>query len=148
MLSIKRLGLDEFEGFLSLLKGFYSYSGDGAATAEMVRPLFEKATDPKSNFYVFVASNEDKLIGMVSLTIGESSYKVASFGWADDFFVEEAFRSQGVGRKLMLTAAEFAKNLGCSNILVGVGQNETETLKFYEKNGFKDMHCKLMTLPL
>ena len=130
------------------MKGFYSYSGDGEATSEIMRPLFDKATDPATNFHVFVANNGKKLVGLISITIGESSYRVSSFAWADDFYVDSDFRGQGVGGKLMSAAADFAKSLGCSNVLVGVGFGEEDTLKFYSNNGFKDMACKLLTLPL
>lgn len=148
MISIRRLHHDDFDEFLILMKSFYSYSGDGDATAPMIRPLFEKAMDSNSNFHVFVASLEDKLMGMISITVGESSYKVSSFAWADDFYVNESCRGKGIGRLLIGAAADFARNQGCSNVLVGVGNKEEESLRFYEKSGFNDMNCKLLTLPL
>lgn len=148
MILVRKLQNGDFDQFLNLMIGFYSYSGDGVATSEMIRPLFEKATDPNINFHVFVAADGTNLIGMISLTIGESSYKVSSFAWADDFYVDGATRGQGVGGKLMAAASDFAKDKGCSNVLVGVGFGEEETLKFYANKGFRDMQCKLLTLPL
>ena len=148
MIKVKELGRGDFAGFFALMKKFYLYSGDGTAAETDIRLLFKKALDPKANFTVFIAKEADKSVGMISLTIGESSYKVSPFAWADDFYVEEAWRSRGIGKKLMEKAGASAKKSGCSNILVGVGQNEGKTLRFYKAGGYKDMRCKLLTLPL
>ncbi|OFZ77029.1 MAG: hypothetical protein A2451_11960 [Bdellovibrionales bacterium RIFOXYC2_FULL_39_8] len=85
---------------------------------------------------------------MISLTFGESSYKVAPFAYADDFYVMKGKRGTGIGRALIERAKKEAIDHHCSNILVGVGNGESDSIEFYKKNKFFDMECKLMSLPL
>ena len=52
-------------------------------------------------------------------------------------------------RKMLIEKAkDVATSVGCSNILLGVGEQETAANDFYNNAGFADMKCRLMTLPL
>jgi ribosomal protein S18 acetylase RimI-like enzyme len=146
--AVRKLAAADYAGFLALMKRFYVYSGDKEPDLEQVRPLFRRALDPGVNYLVLVAAAGAELVGMLSLTFGESSYKAAPFAWCDDFYVDEKLRVQGIGKILTRAAMAAAKKRRCSNILCGAGQDETAALKFYERAGFKDMRCKLLTLPL
>jgi len=56
----------------------------------------------------------------------------------EDLFVEEAFRNQGLGAKMVGAAIEEAKQAGCYK-LIGTSRHEREQVhQFYIKNGFKD----------
>lgn len=148
MVEVRALRADDFEQFCRLMNGFFGYSAGSEANHDELTMLFEAAIDPSKNIHFLVACDADRLIGCLSLTFAESSYKVAPFAWADDFYVEPNARGSGVGSALMQAARELAQSKRCSNILVGVGNGESETLRFYDRAGFKDMSCKLMTLPL
>lgn len=147
MIEIRKLEDGDEEGLADLMEQFYGQS-DQALDEEAAGRLFERARDPAVNLLYLVAADGDRLVGMISLTFGESSFKVAPFAWADDFFVSEESRGEGVGRDLLSRAAAIARSRGCSNILVGVGEGEGSIAGFYEPNGFLDMRCKLFTLPL
>ena len=113
-----------------------------------MRKLFAKALDPAVNLWFYGAFAEGRLVGLVSLTFAESSYKVAPFAWCDDLYVEADHRKQGVASSLMRKAQAVATARGCSNILLGAGEDEGGALRFYAALGFRDMKNRLLTLPL
>ena len=144
----RQLGQSDFDDFRSLMMAFYAYANEPHAGLESIKSLFQKATDQSSNLHFLIAVHEEKMVGIISLTIGESSYKNSPFAFADDFFVVPEKRGTGIGKALIDHAMRIATDKKCSNILVGVGNDETDTLRFYTRAGFKDMKCKLLTLPL
>ena len=60
------------------------------------------------------------------------------FALLEDVFVQEAFRSQGYGAKIVQSAIEEAKKAGCYKI-IGTSRNaRKEVHEFYTKLGFQD----------
>ncbi|MBK7960352.1 MAG: GNAT family N-acetyltransferase [Bdellovibrionales bacterium] len=131
----------DYEEFCKIMKKFYNYAGEPILDESSNRRLFDKAIDPNSNLIFLAAHEQSELCGIVSLTFGESSYKVAPFAYADDFFVCEEYRGQGVGKALVRKIREISQVRGCSNILLGVGNGEEASMKFYESNGLKICHA-------
>lgn len=70
------------------------------------------------------------------------------FSWVDDLFVLSEVRGFSIGSNLIAAAKTYALKNDCSNLMVGVGNDEVASEKFYLKNDFFDMKCKLMSLPL
>ncbi|MCK5074140.1 MAG: GNAT family N-acetyltransferase [Bacteriovoracaceae bacterium] len=145
---VRNLIIDDSNSFINLMNKFYEYSGGKQETEQSIMPLFEKALNPTANLHFLVAVQDSNLIGMISLTFAESSYKVSPFAYGDDFYVVDEKRGAGVGNALIEGAKKEAIKHNCSNILVGVGNDESDAISFYKKNKFFDMECKLMTLPL
>ena len=94
------------------------------------------------------AEEGDELVGVVSLSFAESSYKVSPFGWCDDLFVCSSHRGSGIGQRLMEAVAERARAADCSCVLLGVGVSEAQTQAFYRRLGYVDLDNKLFSLPL
>lgn len=146
-MDIREISSEDYEEFCKIIKNFFEYSGDKSENYNY-EALFEKVLSPESNI-IFIGAFFDKEIGgVLSLTFGESTYKLSPFAWCDDFYVKEKYRGQGIGKKLIIKAKELAGERNCSNILLAVGQDETDSQRFYKSSGFLDMNCKLMTLPL
>ena len=147
-MEIRELQKNDIEEFQKIIKEFYNYAGDTIPQEEEIQILFNNAINEESNLIFIGAFDNNSIMGILSLTFGESSYKVAPFAWCDDFYVDKTHRNKGIGKSLLQKAKEIAKNKKCSNILAGVGKDEIETQKFYNATGFLDMQCKLMTLPI
>ena len=110
--------------------------------------LFAKAIDPAKNYFVFTAHESDAMVGMLSLTFGESSYQARPFAYGDDLFVDENQRGRGVAKRLVQEAATLARERGCSCIMLGVGEDEEGAQAFYKRNGFINLKNTLYSLPL
>lgn len=147
-MEIRFLKETDFPEFKTMLFEFYQYAGNEQPKENDLQKLFVKALDENSNYYVIGAFEGRQMTGMLSMTFGESSYKTSAFCWCDDLFVRRDFRNKGIGRLLIQAAQAQSARRNCSNILVGVGENESEAENFYQSNGFQNMHCRLWTLPI
>ena len=143
--TIRMLHVEDAAAFAESMKQFMAGAGDDPPTERELQTLFERALRPESNLVYIVAACDVGLVGMLSLTFGESSYKLAPFAWGDDFYVDERHRRAGIGRRLIERAVEIAAERGCSNVLVGVGRDESDAQAFYAATGFVDLRCNLLS---
>ncbi len=147
-MEIRTLQAEDRAGFRAIMRGFYGHAGNVVPGNEEIDRLFDIALAPDRNLVFIVASVPGGLAGIVSLTFGESSYKVSPFAWCDDLYVDPAHRRTGLGTRLLEEAVRVAAERNCSNILLGVGEDEADARRFYEANGYRDMSCRLLTRPL
>jgi len=147
-MEVREIGQDDFEGFKKLMKLFFSYAGESNTSEKEIKDIFKMAIAPNVNLIYLGAYDQGRLTGLLSLTFGHSSYKAAPFAWCDDLIVDPDYRRRGVGKALMQKAVEMAKDKQCSNLLLGVGNNDSKARDFYASFGYKDMNCRLMTYPL
>jgi GNAT superfamily N-acetyltransferase len=147
-MEIRFLEEDDYLEFKVVLLEFFQYAGNENPKEEDLRGLFRKVLDENSNYFIIGAFDGNKMAGMISMTFGESSYKTSAFCWCDDLFVRREFRNKGIGGRLIKEVQIQSVIRNCSNILVGVGENEVIAETFYTKNEFLDMKCKLWTLPI
>jgi GNAT superfamily N-acetyltransferase len=86
----------------------------------------------------FSVKDGDKEIGRAYLYLLTNDLHEAPFGFLEDVMIEEAYRNQGIGQKLIPEIMKEAKERGCYK-LIGTSRYEREGVhKFYEKLGFKD----------
>lgn len=81
---------------------------------------------------VFVANDSNQIIGVYVLVFNDSDEAELK-----NIAVDEKFQGQGIGKKLVLDAAEKAKSLGAKKITVGTGNSSLSQLALYQKCGFK-----------
>lgn len=78
-----------------------------------------------------------KVIGRVYLYIIKNNLHKQPYGYVEDLFVEEEYRSRGLGRQLILGIIAEAKKRKLYK-LVGTSRTfRTNIHSFYEKMGFK-----------
>ncbi len=81
---------------------------------------------------------EGKEIARVRLYFIENDLHGKPYALVEDLFVQEEFRGQSLGSKLMQAAIEEAKKQGCYKILA-TSRNEREKVhEFYRKLGFEE----------
>ena len=148
IIEIRNLQSGDLNGFATLLQQFFDYAGNNPPRDEEIRGLFERARSTEGNIKFVVAVSKEKLVGLISVTFGDSSYKFSPFAWCDDFYVDPDYRNTGIGRRLLQAIEQIAIRRGCSNILAAVGRDEEATQAFYRACGMRDMRCDLLTLPL
>ena len=109
---------------------------------EIKKPDFAKATSGKqkikSEAIKFELFDGEKKIGRAYLYLIKNDLHKEPYGYLEDLFVEECYRSSGFGRQLVQTVIEEAKKLGCYK-LVGTSRNSSaEVHEFYRKLGFEE----------
>ena len=92
-------------------------------------------------YKVFMAFDEEskKNIGFLSLCESYSLYADGSFAIIQEFFVQPAYRSRGVGAKLLKAAKQYGEEKGWKRLEVTTPPlpGFERTLSFYEENGFQ-----------
>ena len=145
---IRPLEASDRDGFVELITEFYQHANNPIPAAPEIRKLFRNALEPQSNYHVVVAEAASQLVGIVSVTFGESSYRTAPFAWCDDLLVLPTQRRAGVGKRLLEAVIQRARDAGCSNVLLGVGESDEQAQAFYRSLGFEDLKNRLYSLPL
>ena len=113
----------------------------GSDISDKYYKAFEKIDNDSSQMLV-VAENESKeIVGTMQLSfIQYLSYRGGLRAQAETVFVREDCRGKGVGRRLMMFAADTAKQKGAHLIQLTTDKQRPEALRFYEKLGYKATH--------
>jgi GNAT superfamily N-acetyltransferase len=83
-------------------------------------------------------TKEGKEIARLRLYFIENDQHQQPYALIEDLFVQEEFRGQSLGTKLMQAAIEEARKEGCYKILATSRTERTTVHEFYRKLGFKE----------
>lgn len=78
-----------------------------------------------------------KLIGMVSAQLVFSTAEGAPSAWVEDMVVREGWRNQGIGRKLLESALEWAMSAGATRAQLLVDVDNQTALGYYQHLGWQ-----------
>ncbi len=99
-----------------------------------------RLADP--NHFIWIAEAGDQVVGYAFAWViahrGHSTYVDFDTFYIDDICVLEAFRRQGIGRRLFDACKDMARQLHCRNIDLGVWTFNREAIAFYESCGMTE----------
>ena len=78
-----------------------------------------------------------KVVGRAFLYIIQNGLHKRPYGLMEDLFVVETYRSQGLGKKLILALISEAKKRRCYKLIGTSRTFRTQIHTFYERFGFK-----------
>ena len=122
--------LDEIMGVI----GLSAFNFSLIETERTLRDFIDR-----EKYFVFVATAGDAgPIGFVALYESYALYAEGTFGTLPEFYVRPAYRSQGVGRRLMDQDKVFGKSRAWTRLEVTTPPlpQYDKTLSFYERMGF------------
>ncbi len=98
----------------------------------------QSATTPGQ---VFVAEDEDRLIGFVEVSLRSHAdgCETHPVGFLEGWFVEEGARGRGVGKRLVEAAEEWAREQGCMEMASDTGIHNELSQKLHEALGFEEV---------
>ena len=82
------------------------------------------------------AMTADDPVGVAQLRYRWSVWKTAYDCWLEDLYVRETARRLGLGRALVLCAADRAESRGCRRIELDVNEDNEAALTLYQACGF------------
>lgn len=90
-----------------------------------------------STFIKFEIKTGERVVGRAFLYLIKNDLHPKPYGLLEDVFVEEEFRGQGIGKKLVEMVIEKAKELGCYK-LIATSRFERENVhRLYQNLGFE-----------
>lgn len=89
-----------------------------------------------SESIVFVARQNDRIVGFTQLYPSFSSVSMKRVWILNDLFVEEAYRQQGIAKSLMSAAENFARETGAVRIILDTQVSNLAAQSLYESLGY------------
>lgn len=87
-------------------------------------------------FTALMAESDDaEVVGYLILSFGYDTDRSRRLAYVDDVFVREASRGRGIGKALMVHAAEIARTQGVETLWWGVHERNDDAMRFYKKLG-------------
>ncbi|EEO3619640.1 GNAT family N-acetyltransferase [Listeria monocytogenes] len=88
-----------------------------------------------NKFHVLQLMQADTIIGVVCLfPLNKNQLEIMNI------VVSSEYRNQGIGKKLLEKAFDYATHKHFSKIIVKTGNSSIDQLAFYQKNGFRMQH--------
>jgi GNAT superfamily N-acetyltransferase len=88
------------------------------------------------DYHCIAAFEAEHLVGVAGYWFGARFY-CGEYMDVDNFVVDEAFRSQGVGAKMMNYLEEKARSLGCKIVVLDTYVTYAGAHKFYFRQGYE-----------
>jgi GNAT superfamily N-acetyltransferase len=99
---------------------------------------------------VLVAEADDRIVGVLSASWQRAIHVPGVYATVQDLWVDEAWRSRGVGAELVEAIASQARTRGVSRLEVGLPRETfaaiASTESFYRRNGFEPLGPRLRRL--
>ena len=90
--------------------------------------------DPKKR--IFVAETKNKIVGVVIVLVLLRLNQIDSEIYIPELIVSKNYQNQGIGKELINSCIDFAKEMNCYRIRLESGNQRLESHKFYRKLGF------------
>src|SRR6185312_3971748 len=82
---------------------------------------------------VLLAEHRSELLGLCTAYLELNSVRFGPRCWVEDLAVSPEHRSQGVGGKLLDTAADWARDRGATHLELDTGIARADSQRFYER---------------
>lgn len=124
--------IDSLAQLFDAYRQFYGKTTDVAAAKAF---LLERLNHGES--VLFLAFENDKPIGFTQLYPSFSSVSMARVYVLNDLYVEAQARGKGGGKKLLITATDYAKTLGAVRVSLSTDIENSTAQAVYESAGWK-----------
>jgi GNAT superfamily N-acetyltransferase len=119
------------------------------ARAEMEAEVQALLDDPQGGS-VLIAEADGKIVGVLTASWQRAIHVPGVYATVQDLWVDEAWRSRGVGAELVEAIASQARARGVSRLEVGLPRESfaaiASTESFYRRNGFEPLGPRLRRL--
>jgi len=122
---------EEFDAFLHAIDGSDPTFDAQAVEARLVRLGF----GAKPLFCCLVAEAAGAPVGYAIFSIGFWADGYQGMVLLSDFFVREAWRSRGLGRRMMDRMAEIGRDANCEVVMSTVWTKNPQARRFYDRLG-------------
>lgn len=90
------------------------------------------------NYAVYVAVIDNTILGTFALLIMDNlAHRGTPSGIVEDVAVDQIYRGQGIGKKMMQFAMKTCREQGCYKLILSSNMKRTNAHQFYESLGFK-----------
>src|SRR3954447_18576128 len=116
---VRPIRRDDYSAWRPLWDGYNAFYGREGATAldeRITAQTWERFFDPGERVHALVAELDAQLVGIVHFLFHRSTSRLADVCYLQDLFTEEASRGRVVGRSLIQSVLDIAKEAGSSRV--------------------------------
>ncbi|HEY2015636.1 MAG TPA: GNAT family N-acetyltransferase [Bryobacteraceae bacterium] len=132
------------ERVLELMQQLYEQDGLGYDEGR-AREAIDGLMDNPPYGGIWLIEADGKTVGYLIVTIGYSLEFHGRYGLLDEFFVDRAWRSRGIGSLALDFAADWCRSQGLKALRLEVGHENLRALGLYRRSGFEVHDRHLMT---
>ena len=146
MITVRRATKEDIEDLtvlFDLYRVWYHQPSDIAAAKKFLLQRMEKQES-----VIFVAIENDRLIGFTQLYPIFSSVSLQNAWLLNDLYVHATARKKGVAAQLLETARQYGCETDAKWLLLQTGNTNFTAQTVYEKNGWKRVPDYFYELPL
>jgi ribosomal protein S18 acetylase RimI-like enzyme len=92
----------------------------------------------EANSHILVAEIGGVVVGFVNFTTRKTILHRGLSGLIDEIIVAKSYRGKGLGKKLLSSAIEKSRQLGCCEVEVSTEKTNIKAREFYRQCGFTE----------
>jgi GNAT superfamily N-acetyltransferase len=147
---VRDAGPDDVEAFTTAVEALLVELGGQCPDRETLQAeVWELLSDPIGSS-MLVADVDRKIVGVLSASWQRAIHVPGVYATIQDLWVDEAWRSRGVGAELVEAIASQARGRGVSRLEVGLPRETfaaiASTESFYRRNGFEPLGPRMRRL--
>lgn len=127
---------EDIEAMMGLLQALFSIETDFVFAPDKTGRGLELLLEQPEHALVLVAESRGKVIGMCTLQLLVSTAEGGVAGLVEDMVVDETWRGAGVGRLLLQTLEQWAREKGVTRLQLLADRHNDPALSFYKALGW------------
>jgi len=139
---IRRVRQDDLLSLVDLCRDHAAYEGSEYHENGQKNRLAQALFGAHPVLYGWVVESQGSLVGFMTATIDYATWPAEFFLHMDCLYLSEAFRGQGLGRKLMYALSEFARKKNINLIQWQTPVQNDLGIRFYERIGARSKDKK------
>jgi ribosomal protein S18 acetylase RimI-like enzyme len=134
---IEKINKEDIQVIINLLKNLYLELGEEKESIKFLNEELITELIDNGNTTILKATDNDEIVGLITLTESQAIYSGGKFGSIDEMYVEQKYRNQNVGEHLIKKAVKIGEEKEWKRIDVTAPTNNNAlALNFYKKNSF------------
>ena len=131
--------IDQAESFLKLTADYMADPmGEAEPWTDDQRATVIREMKDHPGALVLFAKADNKYVGICTCFYAYSTFLAKPLLNVHDIYVEEAYRGNGIARKLLETVEEIAEKENCGKITLEVRKDNLNARDLYKRQGFKE----------
>jgi GNAT superfamily N-acetyltransferase len=148
--AVREAGAEDVEGVATAVASLLAELGGRTPTrAEMEAEVQALLDDPRGGS-VLIAEAGGEIVGVLTASWQRAIHVPGAYATVQDLWVDEGWRSRGVGAELVEAIASQARTRGVSRLEVGLPRETfaaiASTESFYKRNGFEHLGPRMRRL--
>jgi GNAT superfamily N-acetyltransferase len=148
--AVREAGAADVEGVATAVEALLVELGGRCPERSVLEAEVRALLDDPEGGSVLIAEADGRIVGVLSASWQRAIHVPGVYATIQDLWVDEAWRSRGVGAELVEAVASQARTRGVSRLEVGLPRETfaaiASTESFYRRNGFEHLGPRMRRL--